>query len=874
MATVTNTLYPPQVPTYQDAFLVTDTCRVYFSLSSYDTYDEIKNYAQVTVASQATNKSVLSVSKHPNEIMLKDVYIDSTKSATADRYYIEIEPEDLENGWENNQYYKCQIRFTSSEAPDPPSTSAIDSWLVNYADYFSEWSTITLLRAISVPTLTIQGLSENDTSIITINTLNVIGTLSFEDEEESDSLSSYQIKLYDDSGAVVAESGIQYTSAYNNTNEINYTLNYSLTNGSVYNLTIEIETRNYYSATYAYEIIVSQSQTNPLNALVTAENQSENGRIKIIVANTSTDNEYTGYVIIRRTSNRSNYTIWEDIYTRTYSEPEEINFTWYDCTIESGVWYKYAVQKMTANGQRGTETYADGPLYAFFDDMFINADGQQLRIRFDHSISTLKQNLSEARTETLGSKYPFVRRNGYINYRSMSISGLITVFDDYEDTFTSKEDLYGNDSTSLYEEYNSKNRINDYNDYILEREFREKVIEFLYDDTVKLVRTLTEGNRLVRLMDISLSPKSSLGRYIYTFSCTAYEIADCTLENYAYYGIYEAGVDNAEALNSSSSSSTEDKTDTNTEYVLGQITSLLTANTNYVDYIAALYDSFISFDSIQIQFYDEPQLIAESGGGLIYTTDMDAAIGTGYIVYVNEQAIMVSESGTYKLSDLTNETFTSFYVIEDCDADIDYVILASIDEEESGSSTSDNDSYTISYYYEDIISQLWGNYDYGEELYDVIEDKHYSTYGTVTSQLLSIDGISIEADKNTSIYIQTQDQSESEQQVITESCILTIQDDSMKIASIYLGGKYLEKATNSTQELVTSDRYYEDSGAYSSLAGIAYPKDNWVYTVDGQRYIWYNNAWETFSDNNEVEISLDVIINYSCRLMKGVKVSS
>lgn len=134
----------------------------------------------------------------------------------------------------------------------------------------------------------------------------------------------------------------------------------------------------------------------------------------------------------------------------------------------------------------------------------------------------MRQNVSEARAETLGSQYPIIRRNGYINYRSLNISGLITALDDFKDIFTSKEELYGKEATSLYDDYNEEERITEHNDYILEREFREKVITFLYKDNIKLLRTLTEGNVLVKLMNISLTPQTTLGRMIYSFSAEAY----------------------------------------------------------------------------------------------------------------------------------------------------------------------------------------------------------------------------------------------------------------------------------------------------------------------------------------------------------------
>ena len=50
----------------------------------------------------------------------------------------------------------------------------------------------------------------------------------------------------------------------------------------------------------------------------------------------------------------------------------------------------------------------------------------------------------------------------------------------------------------------------------------------------------TEGNFLVRLMDISLSP-FAIGRQLYQFSATAYEIDDCNLYNIDKYNVFKKG---------------------------------------------------------------------------------------------------------------------------------------------------------------------------------------------------------------------------------------------------------------------------------------------------------------------------------------------
>ena len=75
------------------------------------------------------------------------------------------------------------------------------------------------------------------------------------------------------------------------------------------------------------------------------------GRIEVNIA--STTERYFGNLIIRRTSHKSNFTIWEDVKIITLYEASDLNINWYDYTAESGVWYKYCVQKCTSQGARG-----------------------------------------------------------------------------------------------------------------------------------------------------------------------------------------------------------------------------------------------------------------------------------------------------------------------------------------------------------------------------------------------------------------------------------------------------------------------------------------------------------------------------------------
>jgi len=60
-------------------------------------------------------------------------------------------------------------------------------------------------------------------------------------------------------------------------------------------------------------------------------------------------------------------------------------------------------------------------------------------------------------------------------------------------------------------------------------------MDFLYKDDIKLFRSLTEGNMLVKLTNIVLTPNTQLGRMIYSFSCNVYETVDPEITNIFNY---------------------------------------------------------------------------------------------------------------------------------------------------------------------------------------------------------------------------------------------------------------------------------------------------------------------------------------------------
>lgn len=539
---VLTTLYPPRMESFMPAFVYNTTVKVYFGLSEFNSFSEIAN-AQITVTNQNTNLSVLDKTKYPSEIMLKEIQTDNTRA--DDKYYIEINTNDIENGFSIDEYYNVQIRFTSTEAGEISLSTpqALDSWLTTNLDYFSEWSRVCIIRAISLPTMTVSGYDIQDGHIIwSMSNSNLLGTLNFSSDEETEQLKSYQVKLFDENNLLLTDSGILYSDNYNNPNSFIYNFKYGFEVGKSYSFTINYETNNLYTNSTSITFDVIEEPGEDLDFSFGSKIDEENARVDIDIKRSEDKPSFTGKIIIRRTSSESNFTIWEDMHVINLNNITKYKYEWFDETIKSGVWYNYAIQAATSAGLRQDIKISKKPIMMIFDDVFLTTKDRQLKIKFNPSINSFKKNISETKIETIGSKYPFFRRNGAIGYVEFPISGLISFQMDESQAFITKEELYLNKNIlKRYDKYNTENMenwpITEANDFVYEKLFRDKVMEFLYDGQVKLFRSPTEGNYLIRLTDVSFSPNEQLGRMIWSFSATASEIDEDTVDNYEKYDI-------------------------------------------------------------------------------------------------------------------------------------------------------------------------------------------------------------------------------------------------------------------------------------------------------------------------------------------------
>ena len=216
---------------------------------------------------------------------------------------------------------------------------------------------------------------------------------------------------------------------------------------------------------------------------------------------------------------------------------DSVLFTFQDGTVESGVYYQYKLQFWDGETPI-SKTLDSNMIVLFMEDMVLGTNEKSLIIKYDPNISNYKYITAESFTQTLGAQFPFYRKNGNVKYRQFSIGGLISYHAEKERESSDFIDF----DTDLAQ---FENLSYEQKDLIQERIFRDKVIAFLMDQQVKLFRSATEGNIIVRLTNINFTPNKTLGRKIYSFTAQATEVDVATLSNYKKYNLYNTKVINS-----------------------------------------------------------------------------------------------------------------------------------------------------------------------------------------------------------------------------------------------------------------------------------------------------------------------------------------
>lgn len=424
-------------------------------------------------------------------------------------------------------YYKIQIAYIGTD------------------DIVGYYSSTAIIKYTAKPTVNITGLTGQSVNVITTQTVRG----EYKNDDSSEKVYQYCFILYSNNNSELENSGWLLHNTQEDI-ELNasfdvYTFKYNLTNSTAYSIMYKIKTNNGLNVVSSqYEIIpVTALNTDPgyiLGFLTSIKDENDNdgidynnGGVKLKVFPNSSLDEVTlsGNYHLTRASSENNYKIWELVSDLSLNIVVSGTnpYVFSDYTVAAGCSYKYALQKYNATGVLAKQIVSPS-ITPYFEDAFLYDGQRQLKIKFNPKISSFKSVLSETKKTTLGRQYPFILRSGIVNYKEFQISGLISYLMDENQMFMTANELLKPtkfaDTIDITDENIS-----------VERRFKLAVLDWLNNGEIKLFKSPQEGNYIVRLMDISLSPNDSVSRMLHTFQCTADEVDSYSIEALTKYSL-------------------------------------------------------------------------------------------------------------------------------------------------------------------------------------------------------------------------------------------------------------------------------------------------------------------------------------------------
>ena len=444
------------------------------------------------------------------------------------------------------QYYKIQIAY---------ATGSGDS-----NDIIGYYSSVGIAKYTTVPTVSIPGLEDN-----IYGKYDYVGL--YEQNKARDSsekVYSYCFTLEDDEGNVVDTSGVLLHNSendrYTDESQDHWGLRRNLEKNRPYYLTYSVTTMNGLECSSSRYLIMDQDSVDiEMPIQLVADLCVEDAYIDLCMQPTKSNVIIHGSFILSRSSSLDNFSTWDEVYRFTYTNLQVVNrekiSLWKDFTIQQGIEYVYSLQAYNSYGLHSNRLMnvnnivdrIHTPIKVDFEDNFLYDGKRQLKIRFNPKVSSIKNTVLETKTDTLGSKYPFIFRNGNVNYKEFPISGLISLISDPNELFLKGIqhqifEITNRPSTPSIASIPEQDHHLTGDNIRREREFKIAVMDWLTDGNPKLFRSPTEGNFIVRLMNTSLTPNDTLGRMIHTFQTTAYEVADTSFDNLKKFGIVNDSV--------------------------------------------------------------------------------------------------------------------------------------------------------------------------------------------------------------------------------------------------------------------------------------------------------------------------------------------
>ena len=409
------------------------------------------------------------------------------------------------------QFYKFQIAYIDS------------TYEVGY------YSTVGVGKYTTRPQIEINEMVQGQ---INTHVHKYMGHYSQKDGDTSEAEYSYQFDIYDTNDNVIYTTNERLHNSSNDTELYesydDFFYSSDLPINKVYRIKYTVTTINgLVISSPRYRIMQKLTIDPEIQATLEAEANFDNGYISINLVGAKDENGLektaTGAFLLTRASSSDGYSTWDEISRFKLAAQVPSLQLWKDFTIEQGKEYKYSLQQYNDNGLYSNRIYSN-IVYGDFEDAFLYDGKRQLKIKYNPKVSSFKKDVLETKIDTIGSKHPFIFRNGNVNYKEFPISGLISYLMDEENLFSTQEEMIER-TTNL----TGKN-------IAQERDFKMEVYEWLTNGESKLFRSPSEGNFIVRLMNVSLTPNDTLGRMLHTFNATAYEVAEYNYTNLSSFG--------------------------------------------------------------------------------------------------------------------------------------------------------------------------------------------------------------------------------------------------------------------------------------------------------------------------------------------------
>lgn len=565
-------LYPPYVegtiPAFYEDSKGTVTLTVPFSMNRAVSVNEVRGF-------QAKVKTVQS-----NTYLLTLRTTDNTAYDMEDDYVVEFHlSKDQADELCVGEYYKVQLAYIDTDG------------FVGY------YSTVGVTKFTTKPLVRIENLTQHTTNAHDYIYTGLYRQYAADEngyniKDTTEKEYSYQFRITDKEGNVIDDTGIiihnneKDVETYESVDEYSY---YSdIPENIVYYIQYIVYTNNNMTVkSPKYKIVQKKSVPPEIDATIEAVMNNDNGYIDVHLIGNLDDfgmeKATTGAFLITRACSEDHFTRWVEVFRFTLHGQQPSFKLLRDFTIEQGKEYIYSLQQYNDYGLYSSRMLSN-TVMCDFEDIFIFDGERQLKIKYNPKVSSFKTNILETKIDTIGTKFPFVFRNGKVEYKEFPIGGLISYWSDDENLFISDDELgltegYANvkrpgtlrkDITSNDEEYfwqfthpditgsqlremykkqeaiealmqNAKPRTTQLVDYNVsaERTFKLAVLDWLNDGKIKLFRSPSEGNYLIRVMNVSLTPEDRLSRMIHSFQATAYEMDQYSYENLVKYGIIQ-----------------------------------------------------------------------------------------------------------------------------------------------------------------------------------------------------------------------------------------------------------------------------------------------------------------------------------------------